>query len=53
MSIGDREHAKKHFESAKAGRIRPESLHISEQRAWASLQQEFMPQARTQWEGGQ
>lgn len=53
MAIGDRERAEEHFESARAGRIRPELLNTSEQRAWTTLQQEFMPQVLTQTESGQ
>ena len=53
MAIGDRERAEEHFASARAGRIRPELLNTSEQRAWTTLQQEFMPQVLTQRESGQ
>ncbi|MDG1898131.1 MAG: hypothetical protein P8J37_24780 [Fuerstiella sp.] len=48
MAVGDHKHAEKHFEVARTGRIRAELLNSSEQRAWAGLQQKFMPEPLTQ-----
>jgi exosortase len=48
MAVGDQEHAEEHFDAARTGQIRTELLNNSEQRAWASLQQKFMPETLTQ-----
>ena len=52
MAVGDRERAEEYFGAASAGRIRPELLSSGEQRAWATLQQEFTLQVLTQRDSG-